>query len=248
MIEEMSGLPAGTIGFRATGKVTDDDYDDVLTPAIDRAIEAHDRIKLLAQLGPELDGYSMEAAWEDTKLGLRHWNGFERVAIVTDEKWVRGVMKAFGFMMPCPIQLFALDELDEAKRWLQESLGTMHFSVNDGVVIAKLMGKLEPSAYEGIEAELASVMSENEHVKLLLDLREFDGWSGLSALGNHLSLVREHRRKPERIAIVGNKAWQRLAEKIMSQFVNAKAHFFDGDDYDGAIAWVSQQSHTAGSA
>jgi hypothetical protein len=240
MIKVIKGLPEGTIGFQATGKITDDDYEDVLTPVIDEAIETHDRIKLLAQLGPDLKGYSMEAAWEDTKLGLRHWSGFQRAAVVTDEKWVRAAVKGFGFMMPCPIQLFKLSELDDAKRWLAESLGTMHFTVNDGVVIARLTGKLEPSAYDGIEAELANVMSETEHVKLLLDLRDFDGWTGLSALGNHLSLVREHRRVPERIAIVGDKAWQRMAEKIMSAFVNAKAHYFEGDDYEGALAWVSK--------
>jgi hypothetical protein len=45
----------------------------------------------------------------------------------------------------------------------------------------------------------------------VLDLREFDGWAGLSALGDHLSLVREHYRVPERIAIVGDKAWQKMA-------------------------------------
>jgi len=80
MIEVISGLPEATIGFRATGKVTGDDYDKVLTPAIDRAIEELHRIKLLAALGPDFDGYSLEAAWDDTRLGLCHWSGFEEGA------------------------------------------------------------------------------------------------------------------------------------------------------------------------
>ena len=42
------------------------------------------------------------------------------------------------------------------------------------------------------------------------------------------------------IAVAGNKAWQQLAEKVMSRFVNAKAHFFDGDDFKGAAAWVKE--------
>ena len=83
------------------------------------------------------------------------------------------------------------------------------------------------------------MMSHAEHVRLLLDLREFEGWSGLSALGNHLSLVRDHYRVPERIAIVGDKAWQTMAEKIMSRFVNARTKFFDSGDYNGAVAWVA---------
>jgi hypothetical protein len=58
------------VGFKVSGHVSGDDYDNVLTPAIDKAIEKYDRIKLLAQIGPGLDGYSLEAAWDDTKLGL----------------------------------------------------------------------------------------------------------------------------------------------------------------------------------
>ena len=60
-----------------------------------------------------------------------------------------------------------------------------------------------------------------------------------AAIGEHLSLVREHRRVPERLAVVGNKAWQKLAEKVMGRFVNARTRFFDGDDYEGAVAWLS---------
>jgi len=240
MIEELSGLPSGTIGFRATGKVTGDDYDKVLTPAIDRAIDEFHRIKLLALLGPDFDGYSLEAAWDDTRLGLRHWSGFERIAVATDIGWIKAGIRAVGFMLPCPIKLFSLGEEDDARRWLDESLGTIHFHSVDDVIVAQLIGKLEASTYDNIDEKIADAFSRTDHPRLLLDLREFDGWSGLSALGQHLSLVNEHRRKPERVAVVGDKAWQRLAERIMSRFVNAKAKFFDADDYDGAQAWVAQ--------
>jgi hypothetical protein len=203
------------------------------------ALERYERIKLLTQIGPGLDGYSLEAAWDDTKLGLRHWKGFVRAAIVTDVGWVRASVKAMGFMLPCPIQLFGIDELDDARRWLEESLGSIRLSNEGDVVIARLLGKLEPSAYGGIDEEIDNLMSRIEHVRLVLDLREFDGWSGLSAMGEHLSLIREYRRAPERIAVVGDKAWQKMAERVMAQFVNAKAKFFDRDDYKGAVAWAS---------
>ena len=39
MIEEIADLPEGTLGFKMSGAVTGDDYDSVLTPAIDKAIE-----------------------------------------------------------------------------------------------------------------------------------------------------------------------------------------------------------------
>jgi hypothetical protein len=239
MIEEMAGLPEGTLGFKISGDVTGHDYDSVLTPAIDKAIEKFDRIRLLAQVGPNFQGYSLEAIWDDTRLGLLHWNGFERVAVVTDGGWIKMVVKAMSFMMPCPVQLFAIAELDDAKRWLSESLGSIQIDREGDIVTVRLLGKLDPSAYDGVDEEIDTVMSCAEHVRLVLALREFDGWSGLSALGDHLSLVREHYRVPERIAIVGDKAWQKMVEKIMARFVNAQTKFFDSGDYNGAVAWVA---------
>lgn len=147
MIELLSGLPEGTIGFKATGKVTGEDYDTVLTKAVDRALEEHEHIKLLVVAGPDFEGYSLEAAWDDTRLGMRHWSGFERIAIATDTSWVRHAVKAMGFMLPCPVRLFDLDDQQDARRWLEESLGTVHITTSDNVTIAKLIGKLEVSAY-----------------------------------------------------------------------------------------------------
>ncbi len=241
MIKVISGLPEGTLGFNISGHVTGGDYDYVLTPAIDKALEQFDRIKLLVQIDPEFKGYSLDAMWDDTKLGLRHWNGFERVAIVTDSGWMKTGVKAMAFMTPCPVQLFAIVELDDARRWLSESLGTIHIDSEGDVVTVRLLGKLEPSAYDGVSDEIDNGMSHSEHVRLVLDLREFDGWSGISALGTHLSLVREHYRVPERIAVVGEKAWQKMAEKIMNKFVRAEARFFNSSDYDDAIKWAGMK-------
>jgi hypothetical protein len=41
MIKIIQSMPAGTIGVEAVGKVTDDDYRDVLLPAISEALEHH---------------------------------------------------------------------------------------------------------------------------------------------------------------------------------------------------------------
>jgi hypothetical protein len=239
LIEEIAGLPEGTLGFKITGDVTGHDYDSVLTPAIDKAIEKYNHIRLLAQVGPDFGSYSLDAIWDDAKLGLRHWNGFERVAVVTDVGWIQMGVKAMAFMMPCPVQLFAIGQLDDAKRWLSESLGSIHIHSEGDVITVCLLGKLDPSAYDGVNEEIDNVMSHAKHVRLVLDLREFDGWSGISALGDHLSLVREHYRVPKRIAIVGDKIWQKMAGKIMAKFVNAQTKFFDSSDYDGAVAWIA---------
>ena len=39
MIERLSEMPPGTVGFRAAGKIERKDYDDVLAPELRRALE-----------------------------------------------------------------------------------------------------------------------------------------------------------------------------------------------------------------
>ena len=42
MIERLSDMPPGTIGFRVTGEVQREDYDQVLVPELDRAVASGD--------------------------------------------------------------------------------------------------------------------------------------------------------------------------------------------------------------
>ena len=40
MIERLADMPPGTVGFRATGEIEREDYDEVLVPELHRALEA----------------------------------------------------------------------------------------------------------------------------------------------------------------------------------------------------------------
>ncbi len=240
MIDAMEGMPEGTLGFRFHGRVTADDYRSVLTPALERGLEQHDRLKLLAVLAGDFEAYEVGAAWEDSKELVRHWGGFERLAVVSEVPWVRLAMQVFAPALPCPVRLFANDQVEDARRWLAESLGTIHLSREGEVVTARLIGSLEASAYERAEAEIDALFSHSDGVRLLLDLRDFDGWAGLGALGHHLGLIRDHRRSLRRVAVVGDAAWQRLAERLVSPVLPAEARFFPAADEPLARTWLRQ--------
>lgn len=74
----------------------------------------------------------------DTVLGLRHWKGFERIAVVTDVTGLRTVVRAMGVAMPCPILLFDAHDQEEARRWLSESLGGIQLESRGGVIRVRL--------------------------------------------------------------------------------------------------------------
>ena len=239
MIELIEGRPEGTLEVRFSGKLESSDYEKVLSPALEKALTENKRVKLLAHMGKDFEGFTAGAMWSDASLGVHHWGGFERVAIVTDHDWIENSIKIFGFALPCPVQVFDDDELDEARLWLSESLGSIHLEdMGNGVVHAHLMGKLEASAYDGVGNDLDGLIAKSDTFRLLIDLREFDGWQGLSALGHHLSLAWSHMHAPARVAIVGNEGWQRMAEKVMSRVLNAETRYFPEKDFDAAADWV----------
>ena len=118
MLELLDDLPDNVIGVRAVGEVEDDDYDDVLVPAIKAGLERHDKVRLLYVLGAEFTGYEADAMWEDTKLGLSTFNSYERIAVVTDATWLRRSIKAFGWLIPGEVQVFHVDSLADARQWI----------------------------------------------------------------------------------------------------------------------------------
>lgn len=118
MIELLTGLPDGVVGLRAVGEVEDDDYEDVVIPAVERALEGRDKIRLLYVLGPEFEEYESDALWEDSKLGMHHLFDFERIGVVTDVAWIARGVKWFGFAMPGTVKVFSYDDLDEARSWI----------------------------------------------------------------------------------------------------------------------------------
>jgi len=111
-------LPDHVVGVRAVGEVDDDDYDDVLEPAVEDRLTRHDKICLLYVLGPEFTGYEPDAMWEDTKLGVKTFTKYDKMAIVTDTSWVRHSVKAFGWLIPGEVKVYPYDQLDRARTWI----------------------------------------------------------------------------------------------------------------------------------
>ena len=117
MIRVMDHMPIGSIGFEATGKVTKEDYEGVLVPAVTAAME-QGPVRLLYVLGEDFESYSPGAMWSDTRLWAGNRDAWERVAVVTDVDWVENGIKAFSWLMPGKIRVFDDDEVDKAKLWL----------------------------------------------------------------------------------------------------------------------------------
>jgi len=115
MMKELSDLPAGVIGFEASGKIRAEDYRDVLLPALERAA-ATGEVRFVIVMR-DFDGMSGGAVWEDLKVGFEHLRAWKRIALVTDITWIRDMTSLFGWMTPGEVKTFRLAELPEAAGW-----------------------------------------------------------------------------------------------------------------------------------
>jgi hypothetical protein len=118
MIERIADLPDSVVGFIAKGTLSSDDYEKVLIPAVDEALEHHDKIRLLYVLGAEFDGMSTGAIWDDTRIGFSHITRWEKIAVVTDKDWLRRSVDLFGYVMPGEVKAFAEADAASARTWV----------------------------------------------------------------------------------------------------------------------------------
>ncbi len=119
MLTPITEMPAGAIGFAASGRVTGADRRTILEPTITLALARGDKVKLLYVAGPEFSGYERNLPWDDAVFGTRHFTDFERIAFVADGEspYRRAVAELEGFM-PAALKVFATDDLAMAKAWV----------------------------------------------------------------------------------------------------------------------------------
>jgi len=120
MITVLSGFPDDVVAVRATGRVTRDDYAQVLVPAIERALSSHKKLSFYYELAPEMQGFDVGAMWEDARVGIAHLTRWERIAVVTDVEWLRAAVNLFRFLVPAAVRVFGTGEAAEAKAWISQ--------------------------------------------------------------------------------------------------------------------------------
>jgi hypothetical protein len=115
MIELLTDMPPGVIGFEASGKLHAEDYRDVLLPAIEQAAGSGEvRIVLVIR---DFDGLSGGALWEDLKMGIENLRVWKKIALVTDIDWMKHLTAMFGWMTPGELKVFSLAQRDDAIAW-----------------------------------------------------------------------------------------------------------------------------------
>lgn len=121
MVERIDDMPAGTLGFRADGELTDEDFRDELGPALHEAVAAGG-VRLMLITPPDFSSADLKSltdrARNDLEPGLGHRNDWKRIAIVTDSGWLRRSSRLWSRMIPVEAKVFKAEEEGEAREWV----------------------------------------------------------------------------------------------------------------------------------
>jgi SpoIIAA-like len=84
----------------------------------DRIVGPHD-VRMLAKYTRGADPVSSTERMEHTMLGMGQWRDFGRIAIITDERWMRQAVQFFAPFFHGPVRVFANAQAEYARTWVQ---------------------------------------------------------------------------------------------------------------------------------
>ncbi|MCD6303958.1 MAG: STAS/SEC14 domain-containing protein [Planctomycetes bacterium] len=103
--------------IRVSGKLTAEDYRHFV-PEVERLIDKHGKLRVLFDMH-DFHGWDAAALWEDLKFDLKHFKDIERLAMVGEKRWEKGMSIFCKPFTTAKIRYFDRSEADEAVRWLQ---------------------------------------------------------------------------------------------------------------------------------
>jgi len=106
------------IEFSVDGKVTKEELGDLLG-ACEKLIEEHGKIRMLKWV-KSVGGIEASALWDNLKWGFSNMKNIERVAGVSDKKWMENLASVSGKLVPAEVRMFSPEEIDQARAWLRD--------------------------------------------------------------------------------------------------------------------------------
>ena len=119
MITSLDRTHGSVLGFTLSGKLHDGDYQHFV-PAVDAAIAAHGKIRLLAHF-VDFHGWDVHALWDDIKFATLHCTKVERIALVGDRRWEEWMAKVCKPFTMAQVRYFDVSLVDAAWAWLEET-------------------------------------------------------------------------------------------------------------------------------
>jgi len=100
------------------GSLVKADYERFV-PEFERLAGQHGKLRLLFEM-VDFHGWTVGAAWEDIKFGFKHFSDIDRIAMVGESKWQKGMAVFCQPFTRATVRYFDRGKATEARTWLGE--------------------------------------------------------------------------------------------------------------------------------
>jgi hypothetical protein len=116
MIELIPTNADNLIGCKIDGKINTEDIVRIADYIEDKFIK-NKKLRIYVEV-IKLEGISLEALFKDLKLGIKHFNDFDKKAVVTDKKWMKRVAALADRIFPnIEVRCFSFEDKEKALEW-----------------------------------------------------------------------------------------------------------------------------------
>jgi hypothetical protein len=103
----------------------------------------------------------------------------------------------------------------------------------------KLSGKLHDEDYKKFVPLVDAEIAQEGKVNILSQFHDFHGWDA-KALWDDTKFSTTHCTKIKKIALVGEKTWEKWMAKVCIPFTMARIKYFDASQFDVAKKWLEE--------
>jgi hypothetical protein len=111
--------------------------------------------------------------------------------------------------------------------------------VSGNFVRIKAPEKLKADDFREITPQVDSILARHGKIRLMVDFSAFKGWENMEAFENHISFIKNHYQKIDRIAVVVGHEWQRWLAGAIKVFLHLNMRVFDKKHEDEALRWIA---------
>ena len=104
--------------------------------------------------------------------------------------------------------------------------------------------KLRRKDYRRLVPEVEHMMQGRGKIRMLFHMHDFHGWS-VGAIWEDSKFGLRHFRDIDRLAVVGEKKWQRAMTTVCRPLTRAAIRYFDSDQETSARQWLAEESAKA---
>lgn len=173
---------------------------------------------------------------------------FGRVAVVTDQSWVRVATRVESTLLPfISYEVYQPDQRDHALAWVKGEVASAHpnavrrLTDADGILEYEVSGRITAKTVETLHAHLTAAARARGPIKLLVRITRYDGFEpGILVNPKYGELEIAMLRQVSRYALVGGPDWIATTARLFDPLLKMDLRHFPAGAEAAARAWLQE--------